>query len=318
MIRKYTREGKDIVISGDTMGGGAITSAIFAHVKKGLNVYMTELSAYTIRDDLQYVKSKGVKIIHETAVQKYQEKCACIHTSDIDTSIIRLLQNLGFETEPEIVAVCVEDHGIASENQTDRECRFQHFKELIPGNTMKFSYKSPPEYYSRMCAVKRMLASIFPDSEHLIIDSKISAVFGIMFASSNESMISVDIGNGHTTVAAFEHRNLTGLFEHHTRMLTPEKFEIYMEKFIDGTLTNKTIFNDGGHGCYIHNVPKCSDIYVSGPRKDLIKTTNLDYTFVNPAGDCMLAGIVGLVECAKSVFPYFHDCSSSDVLKMMK
>ena len=44
------------------------------------------------------------------------------------------------------------------------------------------------------------------------------------------SYIVMDIGNGHTLAAAFENKKYSGVFEHHTRSLDPEKIKYLIGK----------------------------------------------------------------------------------------
>ncbi len=57
-IKKYRN---DILINGDTMGGGPVNKAIKNHLERGYNVVMTENSARTIRDDIESVKALGIQ-----------------------------------------------------------------------------------------------------------------------------------------------------------------------------------------------------------------------------------------------------------------
>jgi uncharacterized protein (DUF1786 family) len=134
------------------------------------------------------------------------------------------------------------------------------------------------------------------------MDSKIAAMFGGLFGSGRKSAITMDIGNGHITVASIEDEKITGLFEHHTGMLTREKIENLVRKFSQGELTNKEIYDDGGHGCCIAKTIGDADIIATGPKRNILLGSELKIDFVNPYGDTMITGNVGLTECAKKKF----------------
>ena len=59
-IRKHKN---NLFLSGETMGGGSVNTAIKNHLKKGIRVIMTEDAARTINDNLNLVKSLGVHIV---------------------------------------------------------------------------------------------------------------------------------------------------------------------------------------------------------------------------------------------------------------
>jgi len=64
-VRNATKQGKDVLLNGYTIGGGPITSAVKKHVSAGNSVYMTRTAAFTLRNDLDEVRSLGVKIVAE-------------------------------------------------------------------------------------------------------------------------------------------------------------------------------------------------------------------------------------------------------------
>jgi uncharacterized protein (DUF1786 family) len=305
-IKKFTNEKKHVVLSGETMGGGAINLALFDHIKAGLKVYMTSRAAMTVRDNLTEVKKKGINIIEEEEVEQFRsnEEFEILSTWDINRHLLEsTLTNYNINLNPEIVTIAVEDHGIAKTGQTDREGRFEYFREVIPNNISRFCYPSPPDFYSRMMAVKRTLNSEFPDAKHLIMDSKIAAMYGALKSAGEKSAITIDAGIGHTIVALFEDENITGLFEHHTRFLEPVKLRKLIYKFQAGELTNDEIVSDGGHGCYINNpITNNIPIIATGPMRKLFEGSGLNVEFEYPIGDIMSTRNVGLIECAKKIF----------------
>ena len=52
----------DIYFEGEIMGGGKLKNAILEHMEKGYEVVMEPNCAKTIRDNLEQVKSYGIKI----------------------------------------------------------------------------------------------------------------------------------------------------------------------------------------------------------------------------------------------------------------
>lgn len=302
-----TKEKKDIVFTGETMGGGPLNRSIQEHIAAGLKVYMTEKSARTFRDDLDLVKSSGIAIIEESGVEdlRVEDNTEVLVTGDLDVESIRSAAGMfGLRFEPEVVAMGVEDHGTHTDKKSDREIRFDIFESHIPSGIEKFGFEEPPEYFTRMVGVKNTLSAEFPESKHLVMDSKIAAVFGAAFGKDEDKLIVVDVGNGHTTAGSFEKGVLTGLFEHHTHMLTADKITSILKDFADGTLTNEEIFNDGGHGCYISKPVEKADIVVTGPMRSHLFEETDNVKFVNPSGDVMITGNVGLIECARKKYSH--------------
>ncbi len=303
-VKEHTVAQKDLVITGETMGGGPFTQAIFSHLKEGLQVYMTRNAAYTIRDDLNYVENKGIKIVDDEKAAKLSEKknIFTLEASDVDAeALYEIAKSFGITLEPTIVAVGVEDHGISHHSKTNREIRFDHFKTLIPGHINDFGFQEPPKHYTRMMGVKNTLNRSFQKAEHLIMDSKIAVMFGASYGADKEKVITVDVANGHTIAASFEYGEITGLFEHHTNMLTGIKLHDILAEFSAGDLTNSKIFNDGGHGCYIARPIGAADLIVSGPKAASLIEKNSSSVRSSSIHDPMITGNVGLIECSKTL-----------------
>ena len=58
-IRRATRDRRDVVLTGVTMGGGPCAWALEAHLKAGLRAYATPEAAQTFDDDLAVVQAHG-------------------------------------------------------------------------------------------------------------------------------------------------------------------------------------------------------------------------------------------------------------------
>jgi len=305
-VMNLTKKGCDILITGETMGGGAFNHALYRHISRGNNVFMTELAARTVRDDLKVVESRGIKIVNEEkAAELINKGTSQIEAMDVNRKHLEsIFEHFGFELKFKVIAIGVEDHGVAHNGESDRVCRISHFRNNIPASIEDFGFVEPPSFYSRMKGVKRTLNADFPNAKHIIMDSKIAAIFGGFFASGQKSCIVVDIGNGHIMCGSFNNCKLTGVFEHHSKGLTMEKIENNIIKFSKGMLTNKEVFDDGGHGCYISEPIGDVPVFATGPqRKDLANGESaLSISNLDPYGDTMITGNVGLVECVKKKF----------------
>ena len=121
-----------------------------------------------------------------------------------------------------------------------------------------------------------------------------------------DSVLVVNVGNGHTTVAIISNTNIVGVMEHHTRLLNPQKIEQLLVDFANGKLSDEEVFQDNGHGLFFLAEPpgfsKIESIVATGPNRNILAKTNLSVHFAAPAGDVMMTGSIGLVEAAKRKF----------------
>ncbi|HIH74654.1 MAG TPA: pyruvate formate lyase-activating protein, partial [Methanosarcina sp.] len=60
-VRRITKVGKALVLTGTIMGGGPSAWAVRTHLKAGLPAYATEEAALTIHDNLERVKALGIR-----------------------------------------------------------------------------------------------------------------------------------------------------------------------------------------------------------------------------------------------------------------
>src|SRR5512139_3018965 len=62
-----------VYIHGDTIGGGSLGKAILRHIQKGYRVVMEESAAYSIRNDLNEVRSMGIEVGKKPGTRHFQE-----------------------------------------------------------------------------------------------------------------------------------------------------------------------------------------------------------------------------------------------------
>lgn len=293
-IEQARAKGKDIFLSGPTMGGGASTAAIRWHLAAGLKVYATHSAAATINDNMERVRALGV-IIQESAPARAES----ISTGDIDIPALKETFDQ-FDIElPGDVAVAVQDHGY-SPQRSNRIVRFEHMAEAIRagGRLEEFAYREPPQIMTRMLAVKDYLAKL--GFSPLLMDTGPAAIFGAALdPRAREPAMVVNFGNGHTVAAILCEGRITALFEHHTSELTPDKLRLFLDGLCTGTLKSSQVFDDGGHGAYIEWAPESiSSTLVTGPRRDqFLQSCVLDTAIAAaPGGDMMITGCLGLVK----------------------
>ena len=290
----------DIFFTGEIMGGGKIKNTILEHMDKGYNVVMQDLCARTIRDDLSQVKSYGIEIADKDKDYKdYTE----ITLGDINIAkLSEFLLGYDLEFDFDKIAVAVQDHGY-SKDMGDRDFRFEKIREKIkkPISPLEFGFENDlPQYFTRMQAVKRQIESEGITHSPLIMDTKFASIAGMCYdevALNLDSFIVIDIGNGHTTAASVENGKIQGVFEHHTSSLTGQSLERYIKRLASGEITHEEVYTDHGHGAHVLNpISEMEKVIVSGPKRELIEKTSLDWHHAAPGGDVMMTGTVGLIK----------------------
>ncbi|NOZ58178.1 MAG: DUF1786 domain-containing protein [Euryarchaeota archaeon] len=291
----------DLLLTGETMGGGPLAYALGEHLKRGYRVFMTPRAAMSVRDDLEQVREMGIEVVDEEEVAGLNGVTR-LRTGDIDFELFRsLLEQVGEPFSFHYFAVAVQDHGRAPRGTSDRVFRFEKIAEHVRRrrHLLELGYTSPPEYYTRMCAVRRQIEAE-TEAKPFIADSKIAAVVGALHGVEERPAISIDIGNGHTLVALVDEDNrISGFMEHHTGLLNREKLERLIVRFAEGELTNEEVYNDSGHGCVIREavgIEGVRRIMVTGPNRGMLRGSSLRVEFASPAGDVMMTGAVGLVD----------------------
>ena len=293
----------DVYLQGEIMGGGKIKNTLLEHMEKGYKVVMEPTCAKTIRDDLKQVKSFGIEIADEN--EDYRDFTK-ITLGDINISkLSEFLLGYDLEFDFDEIAIAVQDHGY-NENMGDRDFRFEKIREKIsePISPLEFGFKEDlPEYYSRMQAVRRIIKKEGIDYVPLLMDTKFASIAGMCYdeiAENLNSFIVIDIGNGHTTAASIEDGKIQGVFEHHTSSLSGESLERYLKRLASGEITNEEVYNDHGHGAHVLNpISEIEKVIVSGPKRELIEKTNLDWHHACPGGDVMMTGTIGLIKTAQ-------------------
>ncbi|MDI6723838.1 MAG: DUF1786 domain-containing protein [Methanobacterium sp.] len=298
IANKIRKSNEDLFINGETMGGGPVNRAIKDHIDKGYKVYMTEYAARTVRDNLEYVKSTGINIISQNEAEGYKD-LKNIELKDVDLeSIKEALSKFDVEPDFDFLGIAVQDHGYM-EGMGDRNFRFMKIKEILdtPKKPEQFAYfGNAPDYFTRINAVFRM----FKKYNLSVMDSKFASVCGATcdrYVKTLKKFIVMDIGNGHTLAAAFDNGEIYGVFEHHTRSLTPEKIEKYVNKLAKGTITHEEVHSDHGHGAWsLAPIGEFEAVIATGPRRKILEETDFNVHYAAPAGDVMMTGPAGLIK----------------------
>ena len=296
-IRRLTAAGRPIHLTGQTMGGGASSDAIAAHLAAGLAVTATLAAAKTIHDDPRRVEATGVRIVAETPCD-----AEAVVLGDVDPAALR--ETLArFEIPwPERFAVAVFDHGDSPEF-SNRRFRFEHLAKVIAagGDLGLLAYDDDlPAYLTRMAAARALLPGA------TVMDTGGAGVWGALedprvAAAAERGAILVNLGNMHTFGILLRGRRILGLFEHHTHLLTTARLAELVAGLRAGTLDFETIFAEDGHGAtFAADYAPAGGfdfVAVTGPNRTLARS--LGWYEAVPHGDMMLAGPFGLIAAAR-------------------
>ncbi|MBR5502957.1 MAG: DUF1786 domain-containing protein [Methanobrevibacter sp.] len=295
----------DLYFDGVIMGGGKLKDRCLEHMEKGYKIAFEELSGKTIRDNLEQVKSYGFEVVKEGSFDDEKfESYEKISLKDVDVGkLIDIFKSFDLDLEVDELIVAVQDHGY-SEDMGDRDFRFEKIREKLPEplppEIFAMEKDEVPEYFTRMQSVIKSLEESNPEFKPVLMDTKFASLAGVCYDKEVEklnSFVVMDIGNGHTTVASIEDGKIQGVFEHHTKDLTPERFEELVLALADGTIKHEDVHDEGGHGAFALNpISRIEKVVVAGPKRALIEQTNLDYYYAAPGGDVMMTGTVGLVK----------------------
>ena len=117
-----------VFIHGDTIGGGALTRAVLRHLEKGYRVVMEESAAYSVRNDLDEVRSMGIEVGERPSSGNFKD----LEIQEIDLPLFRdFLSRFGVSLEVDVVAIAVQDHGVAPKEISDRAFRFEKSEAML-------------------------------------------------------------------------------------------------------------------------------------------------------------------------------------------
>jgi len=309
-----TTLGEDIFVKGYTIGGGEFATSVMRHLEKGFRAMMTESAAYSIRNDLDEVKQIGIEVRRgEEPPEGFRGEVLDIGEVNLKELDVFLSKKNVSLSDVDVVAIAVQDHGASPKGISNRRFRIEKMREQLSRRRRPedFAFKEDevPECFIRMNSAVRASKSQFPNSKVIVMDTSIAAIAGCLQDSlvvREESVLTVNLGNGHTMAAIVLKGEICGIAEHHTQLLTPRRLERLLRDFADGELKDEDVFNEGGHGVAFATKPpsfsKIGLIAATGPNRHLIEKAGVEAHFAAPAGDMMMTGPMGLVAAAKSKY----------------
>ncbi len=309
-VQEATKRMTDLFIQGDIIGGHSFTSALKKHLKKKLRVIVTEPVAYSIRNNLEEVKQLGIEIVQESPPSQFDGEILTI--SEINLLELEKFLSNSNETiyDVDVVAIAVQDHGVAPHRTSNRKFRIQQMKAQLMSNSrlenLAYWSQDIPSHFLRMKSAATAVKKQLPSVQVLLMDTAPAAILGALqdpAVKTANLVLSVNIGNGHTMAAIIKSDQIIGLMEHHTRYLPPRKVEKMLVDFVDGKISDDEIFEDRGHGLFFLTHPptfkQLEKIVVTGPNRLRLTNANFSIHFAAPGGDVMMTGPIGLVEAVK-------------------
>jgi uncharacterized protein (DUF1786 family) len=310
-IRKTTRAGEDMLLTGVTMGGGPCSWAIDDHLKEGYRVYATPDAARTLNDDLDEVEARGVLVVGEDEAAN-MAGVRRLRMLDFDyEALARAFGAFAVDLDRvDLLAVAVFDHGAAPPGYSDRLFRFEYLAERIQtgAGLAGFAFlrgEIPPS----MTRLQALAASAPPNRPLIVMDTAPAAILGALedrrVRAAREAVV-VNVGNMHTLAFHLRGGSISGLFEHHTGLLNQAKLEGILAELVAGTLSNDDLFAEHGHGALVLDPAPGSlgFVAVTGPRRGMLASSSLQPYLAVPYGDMMMAGCWGLVRASAEIQPW--------------
>ena len=317
-IKRATEHEQPILLTGVTMGGGPCHWAARDHALAGYPVAVTPEAAQTFDDDLAMVAQMGFELIDKNEAARRAKNPGVVHIELQDfnaRAIITALQ--AFDVNPRIdaLAIAAFDHGAAPPGVSDRRFRFDFIartvhQDPVPGAFAYLAQQTPAEL-TRLHAIAGSAARYIASSDSspniplLLMDTGSAAALGALedpLVRGQRNSLLCNIGNFHTLAFHLIEGRIVGIFEHHTGEITRVQLEDMLVKLANGTLTNEEVFGTSGHGALIlqSSPPNTGTaefpfLAVTGPRRELLRGSQLHPYEATPHGDMMLAGCFGLL-----------------------
>lgn len=315
-IKSATERGQPLLLTGVTMGGGPCHWAARDHALAGHAVAVTPAAGRTFDDDLTQVERMGFEIIDERMAEQRAQDPAVLHVElqDFDArAIIDALRAFHVDLRIDALAIAAFDHGAAPPGYSDRRFRFDFIESTVRRAPLLSSFAYParqiPTELTRLQAIMQSaeryiaLSDSQPDIPLLLMDTGSAAALGALedpLVRRQRECLLCNIGNFHTLAFHLVDGQIKGLFEHHTGEISQARLEQLLVSLVDGSLTNEDVFNDSGHGALIlrrngADRAPLPFLAITGPRRELLRTSQLPHYEATPCGDMMLSGCFGLL-----------------------
>ena len=304
-IRRATRAGRPVVLSGQVQGGGPCAWALEDHLRAGLRAFATPEAAATFDDDLDKVRAMGVDIVGEDEAAGAAGDRVRLRDLDLDAVRAALA---AFEVDGRFdgFAVGCLDHGAAPPDYSDRLFRFDHLKSVIErGNDLlSFAYL-PEELPAYLTRARALIRCIDADAPAVFLDTGPAAALGALqdpVVGRQETGLVLNLGNMHALAFLLRGTRILALYEHHTGEMTDAQIEDFTRRLVSGDLRHEEVYASQGHGVLYaaEGAGRAASAgtlrpAVTGPRRNRLRDSRLEPYFAAPHGDMMLSGCFGMV-----------------------
>ena len=293
-IAELTRLGRPIHLCGVNMGGGFMP-AVLDHVAAGLAVSAHPAAALALSDDPEKLSDRGIRLSDSPPAGH-----CLVHLGDYQPGFWRAMLSLAGTAQPDLVLAAAQDHGYhpGSSNRLGRFAMWQRLLADSHGRLEDLLYDPPPPELTRLATLRQSTGG------GPVMDTGAAAALGVLFdpdierGCRSQGALVVNMGNSHVLGLLIFEGRLHGVYEHHTGQLTGGDLARQLENFRAGKLTNTQVWDSGGHGCLVTDLPRAAKgfahTYVIGPRRGEYPGSGADYPA--PGGDMMLAGCFGLLK----------------------
>lgn len=300
----------DIVVTGGEMGGGPITEVLCRRSRQA-TVTMSKSAAATLHHDPERVRGWGIQIVEDSEAEEivHGGKAAHLHLEDLERQRIQtIVESFGVQFDFDIVAACVQDHGVPPLGFSHLDYRHLLQRRTLDSEpypqAMLYPGDQVPATFNRLTCLARSAAAL-PTREVYVMDSGMAAILGASLDSSvtpGSRALVLDIATSHTVGAALDGEEIAGFFEYHTRDITVERLETLLQDLAEGRLDHERILAEGGHGAYMRKaigLGSIASVVATGPKRALVKPSRFSIRAGAPWGDNMMTGTVGLLEAVR-------------------
>jgi len=300
----------NLLVTGTEMGGGPLSSVLKERAKEA-EVIMTVSASATIHHNADIVRSFGIKIIRDAEATDllHNGKYSAITIGDIQIERLKsIVIGFGVPFSFDILGICAQDHGMPPEGVSHLDYRHRLFRENLDKNpfphALLFRDDEVPATLNRLSSIAKA-AKTLPAKELYIMDSGMAAILGAstdILAKQKGKILILDVATSHTVGAALRGEELSGFFEYHTADITLDRLESLLKRLADGKLEHKKVLEEGGHGAYIRDsfgFKALEIILATGPKRGLVRDSQLPIRFGAPLGDNMMTGTVGVLEAIR-------------------
>ena len=90
---------------------------------------MEESAAYSIRNDLDEVRSMGIEVGEKPETDHFQD----LEIREVDLPLFeKFLSHFGEDLNVDVIAIAVQDHGVSPKGVSDRAFRFAEYGKNAP------------------------------------------------------------------------------------------------------------------------------------------------------------------------------------------